>query len=150
VCLTKISFMKHGMNNQTWIDILPPPAPAEAASWWVWIFIAAIMVVLSFVIYLWHNSPKQTALRELKSIRHSLVENKDIKHIPLKISHTLKLRFNVNNINSIKVDNQPQWLDYKQQLTLLCFSKKTPNRNTLETLLSDTQYWIKNQAAKHG
>ena len=120
------------MNSQAWIDILPPPPPVDAVSWWVWMVFATILVVLSVVIYLWHKSPKQAALRKLKSIRHSLNEDKDLKQIPFQISHALKLGFKVNHINSINVDNQVQWLEYQQQLTQLCFNKNSPTRDALE------------------
>jgi hypothetical protein len=129
------------MNNQVWVDILPPSPPTEILSWWLWLTIAIISFLLLAAIYLWYRSPQQQALRELKSIKHKLNSN-NTKQVPLGISDILKLRFNVNDINQIKVKEQAKWHNYKQQLTLLCFSKNTPHRDEVEKLLSETRYWL--------
>lgn len=146
----KILSTKQIMNNQAWIDILPPSPPVDKVSLWVWLVFAVIFIALSIVIYLWHKTPKQTALRKLNSIRRSLNEDKDLKQIPFQVSHILKTGFKVNHIGSIKVDNQEQWLNYQKKLTRLCFSKSSPTVDSLEILLSDTKYWLKTRISRHG
>ena len=143
------------MNNQAWIDILPPSAPAEEIALWLWLLLATISVILFVIIYRWYYSSPQIALRKISSIKSNLlknkpVENKHKKEIYFEIRQALKKGFNVNSIHDINIEHDFQWNSYKKQLALACFSESINNEIAIETLLSDTQYWIKTQAKQHG
>lgn len=138
------------MKDQPWIDILPPPAPVESFPWWAWFCVVIIITIIPAFIYLWRHTAKQQALMKLKTVKHKLNEDHELDMIPFEISQVLKTRFNVTNIDKINIAQHPEWLDYKQQLTGYCFSKHRIERDQLEILLANTQYWLRYKDHEHG
>lgn len=137
------------MKNQPWIDILPPTAPAEPLAWWLWIVVAGSIIAIFASIYLWRHTPKQQALRKLKSIHHGLNETSELKKTALEISLVLKNRFKVKSIGEINIEADPGWITYRQQLTRLCFSKNPVEQKDVIELIRKTRFWIKQQDRHH-
>lgn len=137
------------MNNQQWIDILPPIAPGETISTWLWLCLIGLFLILLTAIYLWHNSNRQKSLRTLKILRNNLQAANDLDSIPLQLSHAIKLCFSVNNLNHISMPEQDTWNNFRHKLITMCFSKEKPQQPELEKLLLETRYWLKQQATKN-
>lgn len=136
------------MNKSSWIDILPPVTPAENISILV-IAGSLAVLLLSIIIFLWHNSVKRRSARKLGNLSHNLPQTSHDKDIPFQISDILKQCFNVINVDHIVMPDQENWNSFKDKLVKACYRKGVLSQQELENLLLESRFWVKQRVKKN-
>lgn len=86
-----------------WLDILPPPVPADQSGWLLLVLSSLITMLLATAYVYWQRRPRQRALRELKQLKQQLEHG--------SLDHKLCL-FAINRLLCAGLQ-QPQLLHFK-------------------------------------
>ncbi|MGD8575989.1 MAG: hypothetical protein PVG50_04305 [Thiohalophilus sp.] len=129
--------------NESWIDIIPPPAPAPDTTIWLWGVLAFMLCLSLYFIYQRRESVIQH--RRLQRLQRELSRhNIAPRQAGFLLAGILRQYHATSRLDRLVFsEHQSRWQRFLNELQQTQYSSKSPPQAEMEKILDQAREWLR-------
>lgn len=129
--------------NESWIDIIPPPAPAPDTTIWLWAVLAVVLCLSLYFIY--QRRERVIQHRRLQRLQRELSRhNIAPRQAGFLLVGILRQYYATSRLDRLDFsEHQSRWQHFLDELQHMQYASQSPSQAEMEKILDQAREWLR-------